>query len=115
MYLYIHAPDIHCDFNLLLGLLLKKAHYKPNDLNNKLLEQLASSDRGDRSAAHHFMTTATITNIQKKTKKHVFQLAYLLDRWARVPGIRDCSTLMDTVFQTDHGIRQTIKMMVEFL
>lgn len=115
MYAYIYLPDIDCDFNLLLGQLLKKAHYKPDELNNKLLEQLRSSDRGDRSAAHHFMEIGTIKNVRKKTKKYVYLLAYLLDRWARVPGVRDCSILMDTVFQTDHQIRQTILNMIAFL
>ena len=111
----IYLPDIYCDFNLLLGQVLKKAHYKPDELSNKLLEQLRSSDRGDCSAAHHFMDTGTIKNAQKKTKKHVFLLAYLLDRWARVPGVRDCRILMDTVFRTDYRIRQTIQNMIIFL
>lgn len=105
-----------CDFNLLLGQLLKKARYKPDDLNNKLLEQLRSSDTNrDRSAAHHNMYTGTISNARKKTKKQVYLLAYLLDRWARVPGIRDCSTLMDTVFRADRQIQQNIQKMIDFL
>ncbi len=104
-----------CDFNLLLGQLLKKLRYKPDELNSKLLEQLRSSDGDGRSAAHHFMHRGTIKNARTKTKKQVYLLAYLLDRWARVPGIRDCSILMDTVFRTNHQIRQTIRDMIVFL
>ena len=98
-----------------MGHLLKKSRYKPDDLSNKLLEQLRNSDRSDRSAAHHNMYSGTIANVRKKTRKHVYLLAYLLDRWARVPGIRDCNTLMDTVFRADYRIRQTIQKMIDFL
>ena len=98
-----------------MGHLLKKKQYKPDELNSKLLEQLRNSDRDGQSAAHHFMETGTIKKAQKKTKKQVYLLAYLLDRWARVPGTRDCSILMDTVFRTDYQVRQTIQDMIEFL
>ena len=98
-----------------MGQLLKKSQYKPDEVFKKLLEQLRSSDRDGKSAAHHFMEAGTIKKAQGKTKKQVYLLAYLLDRWARVPGIRDCNILMDTVFRTDRQIRQTIQDMIEFL
>ena len=98
-----------------MGHLLKKKQYKPDELNSKLLDQLRNSDRDRQSAAHHFMETGTIKNAWKKTKKHVYLLAYLLDRWARVPGIRDCRILMDTIFLTDYHIRQIIQDMKDFL
>ena len=61
------------------------------------------------------MDAGTITKARKKTKKHIFLLSYLLDRWARVPGVRDCDTLMDAVFQTDYRMQQTIQKMIKFL
>ena len=114
-----HYPikDLDYNFNLLLGIILKKKSYKPEELNKMVLNQFTTSKSGDvdHSSLHLRMSSETLTNAKKKTKKATFLLAYLLDRWARLPGIRDCDTLIQKVFTSEEEIQEIIPEIIKFL
>ena len=107
--------DEDYNFNLLLGYHLKKRSFRPVELNNILLAQLKVSDGGDRTEPHHLMFNGTLVNARKKTKKMLNLLAYLLDRWARVPGVHDCNTLINEVFRDHHEEQKVVQEMIQFL
>ena len=107
--------DEDYNFNLLLGYHLKKKRFQPVELNNILLTQLKVSDGGDRHEPHHHMFSGTLVHARKKTKKMLNLLAYLLDRWTRVPGVRDCNTLINEVFRGHHEVQKVVQEMIQFL
>ena len=102
---------------MLLACILKKKKYKPIELNAKVLAQLKNSkSRSEEyTSLHHMMYPGTLDSAREKTKKYLFLHAYLLDRWARVPGVRTCDILIQEVFNKDVEVKAVIEEIIQYL
>lgn len=81
------------------------------------MAQLKNSDfrSEERTSPHHLMFSGTLVNAQEKNKKCLISLAYLLDRWARLPGVRNCDILIQEVFCNDDDVQTVIKEIIQYL
>ena len=89
--------------------------WKPIELNAKVLAQLKNSPSEKCTLPHHMMNHKTFEKAKKKTRKYLDLNAYLLDRWARVPGVRTCDKLIQEVFNNNGEVKMVIEEIIQYL